>query len=163
MLTGKPPFEVPLPGQDARCRVISVEKRLTDVVRHWNMSMSPEVRYLASRYLRFRNVSFVCVRDDVSQIHHQTRTHTLLLEVLVFAVTGLLVHTHFRVCSDQQRENGVGVTVPYLSLLSCLLLRVLSVPVLQAVDLIQSCLLYEPSQRPAIDQLRAHPWLWLNS
>lgn len=45
MLTGKPPFEVPLPGQDARCRVISVEKRLVDVVRHWNMDMSPEVRW----------------------------------------------------------------------------------------------------------------------
>lgn len=43
MLTGIPPFEVPLPSRDTRCRVIAVEERLGELLEAWRMPVSPEV------------------------------------------------------------------------------------------------------------------------
>lgn len=43
MLTGVPPFEVAMPSQDQRCRVVAVERRLGELLKVWNMSLSPEV------------------------------------------------------------------------------------------------------------------------
>lgn len=42
-LAGIPPFHVPNPAQDQRCQVIAVERRLLELVRRWNLPLSPEV------------------------------------------------------------------------------------------------------------------------
>ena len=44
MLTGVPPFEVALPSQDHRCRVIAIEERLAELLLVWRMPLSLEVR-----------------------------------------------------------------------------------------------------------------------
>ncbi|CAM9235474.1 unnamed protein product, partial [Hapterophycus canaliculatus] len=46
MLTGLPPFELALPSQDQRCKIVAVEERLVDLLSAWDVSLSSEAAAL---------------------------------------------------------------------------------------------------------------------
>ncbi|CAM9555959.1 unnamed protein product [Scytosiphon promiscuus] len=53
MLTGVPPFELALPSQDQRCKIVAVEERLEDLLSAWDVSLSPEATALIQSCLLF--------------------------------------------------------------------------------------------------------------
>ncbi|CAM9316217.1 unnamed protein product [Ectocarpus sp. 6 AP-2014] len=62
-LAGIPPFHIPIPARDHRCHVIAVERRLLEVVRRWELTMSDEAVSLIQACLLFDPSERSTVRD----------------------------------------------------------------------------------------------------
>ncbi|CAN0372559.1 unnamed protein product [Hapterophycus canaliculatus] len=52
-LAGYPPFHAPIPGEDERCQFIAVDKRLLDLVRRWDLHLSPQVTELLRKICEY--------------------------------------------------------------------------------------------------------------